>query len=361
MATGGQTRPPRNPQGVYLGFKAEARQGVAKRASANPCGFLSRLSTWPKRVAARCQFDSRYAIPGWHYAAWTYQKMECWSSCETLARQSRMECLRSEVPRKWRQDRGSLRDHQSKVDWQTQFLCVFPMSMIAAWAVEEIKDRPLRARVEVIPEPLKARIITKGEALAYYAAMPLQKDSWRSLVAKEEFSLIGEPLREEHLISIELPESPVRSELCFPLVGDSEPHSFPLTSLLCPMSGSARRVESTSASILKWSPYPLVPRRSPWRYKVIYPIQVWGRALGPTRKVSFDLFTTVSGSLTDWVPRSLSHFWSRSLLYGLICSCTCCSNSIASGITLTVIISFRRMSIHEKWIFHFPRQMLATE
>lgn len=54
-----------------------------------------------------------------------------------------------------------------------------PMSIVAAWAAEEIKDRPLRARVEVIAEPLKARIITKGEALAYHAAMPLQKDSWR--------------------------------------------------------------------------------------------------------------------------------------------------------------------------------------
>ena len=75
------------------------------------------------------------------------------------------------------------------------------------------------------------------------------------------------------------------------------------------------------------------------------------------RNSSFDLLTTVSGSLTDWVPRSLSHSWSRSLLYGLICSCTCCSNSIASGITLSIIISFRRivMSIHEKWIFPFSQ------
>ena len=51
------------------------------------------------------------------------------------------------------------------------------MSVIARWAREEIEDRPLRAEVAVIPEPLKARIITKGEAPAYYAAMPLQKDS----------------------------------------------------------------------------------------------------------------------------------------------------------------------------------------
>ncbi len=61
----------------------------------------------------------------------------------------------------------------------------------------------MRAEVAVIPEPLKARVITKGEAAPYYAAMPLQKDSWRHLVAKEEFRLIGEPLSEQHLISID--------------------------------------------------------------------------------------------------------------------------------------------------------------
>lgn len=55
----------------------------------------------------------------------------------------------------------------------------------------------------MIPEPLKARIITKGEGFPYYASMPLQKDAWRTLVGKKEFSLIGEPLSEEHLIAIE--------------------------------------------------------------------------------------------------------------------------------------------------------------
>ena len=77
------------------------------------------------------------------------------------------------------------------------------MSKIAEWAADEISGKPLPADVVVIPEPLKARIITKGDARAYYAAMPLQKDSWRHLVAKEEFRLIGEPLSEEHLISIQ--------------------------------------------------------------------------------------------------------------------------------------------------------------
>ncbi len=77
------------------------------------------------------------------------------------------------------------------------------MQVIASWAAEEVRDRPLRARTEVCCEPLKARIITKGESLPYFAVMPLQKDAWRTLVEKEEFSLIGEPLSEQHLIAID--------------------------------------------------------------------------------------------------------------------------------------------------------------
>ena len=46
-----------------------------------------------------------------------------------------------------------------------------PIKQSAAWAAQDIKGRPLNARTEVIPEPLKARIITKGEGFAYYASM----------------------------------------------------------------------------------------------------------------------------------------------------------------------------------------------
>jgi len=41
------------------------------------------------------------------------------------------------------------------------------MQVIAKWAADEIGGRPLQARTEVIPEPLKARIITKGAGLPY--------------------------------------------------------------------------------------------------------------------------------------------------------------------------------------------------
>ena len=54
---------------------------------------------------------------------------------------------------------------------------------LSTWG--HIEGRPLQADVAVVAEPIKARIITKGEAPAYFAAMPLQKDSWRHLVAKE--------------------------------------------------------------------------------------------------------------------------------------------------------------------------------
>ena len=54
-----------------------------------------------------------------------------------------------------------------------------PMEVIAKWAADDIRGRPLQAKTEVIPEPLKARIITKGEHLAYFAAMPLQNKKTR--------------------------------------------------------------------------------------------------------------------------------------------------------------------------------------
>lgn len=77
-----------------------------------------------------------------------------------------------------------------------------PMATIAKWAQEDT-DAVLDAQVCVIQEPLKARVITKGDARAYYAVMPLQKDCWKHLAAKEDFSLIGRPLAEEHLINID--------------------------------------------------------------------------------------------------------------------------------------------------------------
>ena len=90
----------------------------------------------------------------------------------------------------------------TSVERSKELLPRVPMPKIADWAREDVGSL-LRADVCVICEPLKARVITKGDARAYYAVMPLQKDSWKHLVAKEEFSLIGQPLGEEHLIRID--------------------------------------------------------------------------------------------------------------------------------------------------------------
>ena len=99
-------------------------------------------------------------------------------------------------------------DPTGKVDEVSSFLRSkhllpkVPMATIAKWAREDV-DEQLEAQVCVIQEPLKARVITKGDARAYYAVMPLQKDCWKHLAAKEEFSLIGRLLAEENLINID--------------------------------------------------------------------------------------------------------------------------------------------------------------
>jgi hypothetical protein len=65
------------------------------------------------------------------------------------------------------------------------------------WASEE--DGPIRAKVAGILEPLKCRLITKGEALPYWASMPMQKSMWRRLQKFPAFRLTGRPLMEADL------------------------------------------------------------------------------------------------------------------------------------------------------------------
>jgi len=55
------------------------------------------------------------------------------------------------------------------------------------------------ARVAEILEPLKCRLITKGNGLPYIASMPYQVDMWEKLREHPQFALIGEPLEEHHL------------------------------------------------------------------------------------------------------------------------------------------------------------------
>jgi hypothetical protein len=64
-----------------------------------------------------------------------------------------------------------------------------------------IKTRS-NAEVHPILEPLKVRLITKGPADRYFYSMKLQKSLFRHLRKFDQFKLIGEPLREEHLYNM---------------------------------------------------------------------------------------------------------------------------------------------------------------
>ncbi len=59
--------------------------------------------------------------------------------------------------------------------------------------------RPLEVQVSAVLEPLKVRLITKGESLPYWFSKFYQKDLHSYLRKKIPFSLIGEPLDTKHL------------------------------------------------------------------------------------------------------------------------------------------------------------------
>jgi hypothetical protein len=61
-------------------------------------------------------------------------------------------------------------------------------------------DHPvLLTRVQAITEPLKVRMITKGESLFYYYSKFFQKAMWAWLRKFPQFALVGEPLSQSHL------------------------------------------------------------------------------------------------------------------------------------------------------------------
>ena len=121
-----------------------------------------------------------------------------WNACNS---HTRSEGGKSQAIREWITERLFPRyevldilqkcGHSDELD--RMVLPRVPMRTIARWAVEEQGEATLDATACVIPEPFKARIITKGDARSYYAAMPLQKDSWRHLAEREEFALIASP------------------------------------------------------------------------------------------------------------------------------------------------------------------------
>jgi len=76
--------------------------------------------------------------------------------------------------------------------------------------------KPHRSEIATVLEPLKVRIITKGEALSAYFLHPFQDAMWRMLRERlpAQFSLIGEVLTEHHLAEL------LRREMSIFIIGD---------------------------------------------------------------------------------------------------------------------------------------------
>jgi len=77
---------------------------------------------------------------------------------------------------------------------------------LAAWQKEENRhfageDLP-DAQVQPVLEPLKCRLITKGNGLLYWAASPCQRLLWDQLFKHPQFALIGQPVDASHLQGI---------------------------------------------------------------------------------------------------------------------------------------------------------------
>jgi len=65
------------------------------------------------------------------------------------------------------------------------------------------QGQPLRATIQVVLEPLKTRVISKGESTPYYLAKPLQIKIHDILRHRGEFRLIGRPLSATDLMDLE--------------------------------------------------------------------------------------------------------------------------------------------------------------
>jgi len=65
------------------------------------------------------------------------------------------------------------------------------------------RGQVLKATIQVVLEPLKTRVISKGESVPYYLSKPLQKRLHSVLRRFPEFRLIGAPLQATDLMDIE--------------------------------------------------------------------------------------------------------------------------------------------------------------
>jgi hypothetical protein len=74
----------------------------------------------------------------------------------------------------------------------------FPHMTLADWESEALDERPI-VMAHPIPEPLKVRVITKGQSVTQTYSRSLQRDLFDHLRKFPQFALIGEPIDEEHL------------------------------------------------------------------------------------------------------------------------------------------------------------------
>ena len=63
-------------------------------------------------------------------------------------------------------------------------------------------NRPLSCEIRAVVEPLKVRVISKGEALPYFSQKPLQKGLHTIMRDMNCFRLIGEPISPQHLLPL---------------------------------------------------------------------------------------------------------------------------------------------------------------
>jgi len=74
-------------------------------------------------------------------------------------------------------------------------------------AATHCRGRHLKAKVALCLEPLKCRVITKGEALPYFVAQTFQRQMWKALQEVPAFKLTSTPVDASMLYGLELKTS----------------------------------------------------------------------------------------------------------------------------------------------------------
>jgi len=79
-----------------------------------------------------------------------------------------------------------------------------PYDRFLRLAADHVRGRDLKAQVELCLEPLKCRVITKGESLPYFVAQTFQKAAWECLQDLPACALTAQPVDASMLYDLEL-------------------------------------------------------------------------------------------------------------------------------------------------------------